>query len=50
MKSSNEGIIIKIIIIIIIIIITGIRKDTNNTIDDRMTVTRKQKWERNTTL
>ena len=24
--------------------ITAIRKDTNNTTDDRMTITRKQKW------
>ena len=26
-------------------LITAIRKDTDNTIDDRMTITRKQKWE-----
>ena len=25
-------------------LITAIRNDTNNTIDDRMTMTRKQKW------
>ena len=27
-------------------LITDIRNDTNNTIDDRMTITRKQKWEK----
>ena len=26
-------------------LITAIRNDTDNTIDDRMTITRKQKWE-----
>ena len=26
-------------------LITAIRNDTNNTIDNRMTITRKQKWE-----
>ena len=26
-------------------LITAIRSDTDNTIDDRMTTTRKQKWE-----
>ena len=26
-------------------LITDIRNDTNNTIDNRMTITRKQKWE-----
>ena len=29
---------------------TAIRNDTDNTIDDRMTTTRKQKWEKKTTL
>ena len=28
-------------------LITAIRNDTDNTIDDRMTITRKQKWEEN---
>ena len=28
-------------------LITAIRNDTNNTIDDRMTTTRKQKWKEN---
>ena len=28
-------------------LITAIRNDTDNTIDDRMTTTRKQKWEKN---
>ena len=27
-------------------LITAIRKDTDNTMDNRMTITRKQKWER----
>ena len=27
-------------------LITAIRNDTDNTIDDRMTTTRKQKWEK----
>ena len=31
-------------------LITATRKDTDNTIDDRMTITRKQKWEKNPTL
>ena len=31
-------------------LITTIRNDTDNTIDDRMTTTRKQKWEEKTTL
>ena len=26
-------------------LITAIRKDTDNTMDNRMTITRKQKWE-----
>ena len=30
-------------------LITAIRKDTDNTIDDRMTITRKQKWEKKAT-
>ena len=33
------------IIIIIIGLITAIRNDTDNTMDNRMTITRKQKWE-----
>ena len=28
-------------------LITAIRNDTDNTMDNRMTITRKQKWERN---
>ena len=28
-------------------LITAIRNDTNNTIEDRMTTTRKQKWKEN---
>ena len=28
--------------------ITAIGKDTNNTTDDRMTITKKQKWEKTT--
>ena len=28
-------------------LITAIRNDTDNTIDDRMTTTRKHKWEKN---
>ena len=31
-------------------LITAIGNDTNNTIDERMTTTRKQKWEKKTTL
>ena len=31
-------------------LITAIRNDTDNTIDDRMITTRKQKWEKKTTL
>ena len=31
-------------------LITAIRNDTDNTIDDKMTTTRKQKWEKKTTL
>ena len=31
-------------------LITAIKNDTVNTIDDRMTTTRKQKWEKKTTL
>ena len=31
-------------------LITAIRKDTRTTIDDRMTLTRKQKWGKNPTL
>ena len=30
--------------------ITAIRNDTDNTIDGRMTITRKQKWGKNPTL
>ena len=29
-------------------LISAIRNDTDNTIDDRMTITRKQKWEKTT--
>ena len=29
-------------------LITAIRNDTDNTIDDRMTITRKHKWEEKT--
>ena len=29
-------------------LITAIRNDTNNMIDDRMAITRKQKWEKTT--
>ena len=29
---------------------TAVRNDTNNTMDNRMTITRKQKWEGKTTL
>ena len=31
-------------------LITAIRNDTDNTIDDRMTTTRKQKWEKNNSM
>ena len=31
-------------------LITAIRNDTDNMIDDRMATTRKQKWEKKTTL
>ena len=31
-------------------LITAIRNDTDNTIDDRMTTTRKQKWEKNKSM
>ena len=31
-------------------LITALRNDTDNTIDDRMTTTRKQNWEKKTTL
>ena len=31
-------------------LITTIRNDTDNTIDDRMTTTRKQKWEENNSM
>ena len=31
-------------------LITAIRKDTDNMTDDRMTITRKQKWKKNPTL
>ena len=31
-------------------LITAIRNNTDNTIDDRMTITRKQKWEKNSTV
>ena len=31
-------------------LITVIRKDSDNTTDDRMTITRKQKWGKKTTL
>ena len=31
-------------------LITTIRNDTDNTIDDRMTTTRKQKWEKNNSM
>ena len=31
-------------------LITAIRNDTDNTIDDRMTITRKQKWEENNSM
>ena len=31
-------------------LITAIRNDTDNTIDDRMTTTKKQKWEENNSL
>ena len=31
-------------------LITAIRNDTGNTIDDRMTITKKQKWEKNNSI
>ena len=31
-------------------LITAIRYDTDNTIDDRRTITRKQKWEKNNSM
>ena len=31
-------------------LITAIRKDTNNTRNDRMTITRKQKWRKNNSM
>ena len=31
-------------------LITDIRNNTDNTIDDRMTTTRKQKWEKNNSM
>ena len=31
-------------------LITAIRNDTDNRIDDRMTINRKQKWKKKTTL
>ena len=31
-------------------LITAIRNDTDNTIDDRMTTTKKQKWEKNNSM
>ena len=31
-------------------LITAIRNDTDNTIDDRMTITWKQKWEKNKSM
>ena len=31
-------------------LVTDIRNDTNNTIDERMTTTRKQKWEKNNSM
>ena len=31
-------------------LITAIRNDTDNTIDDRMTTSRKQKWEKNNSM
>ena len=31
-------------------LITGIRKDTDSTTYDRMTITRKQKWEKNNSM
>ena len=31
-------------------LITDIRNDTDNTLDDRMTISRKQKWEKNNSM
>ena len=31
-------------------LITSVRNDTGNTIEDRMTTTRKQKWEKNNSM